>query len=464
MKNNLDTLILYSCGTCNLHCKYCGIDKNPVLGKIDEVLAESFKGDYYFNQIKKYFPNRGQLRRIETWGGEPFLHMERVHHVLHQVINEYPYFDTMYSSTNFSYPSWLNQFFSLMEQFGKYPYRDFKFELQLSVDGPTEINDENRGRGTTKKCLENYNKLIEALSKNKLPENVELSIALKATLDNNNIHKLNNKEAIIDYYQWFEENFDKPFYEACLPDRISYYTAHPNTAVPSPVTKEDGLVFANVCKLCREIEEENKEKHYFKYRDIITFFAMNNVSNELTYNYPNYTCGTGYTMIGLLPDGMISTCHEGFTHFIEEYKKLASTSDRVNTSTINFDKFLNEEKLPFCVDEKGFKEHCRKMSLYNDNNAKARVGVIASQIVGLALAGQVDKRFLYSENAVKGAIFIQNHTSYCIKDNYTQTGSYLTVPTGLLKLLLNGAMDYIQNGEELKIEKGDKCYGCGLCK
>ena len=104
------------------------------------------------------------------------------------------------------------------------------------------------------------------------------------------------------------------------------------------------------------------------------------------------------------------------------------------------------------------------MSLYNDNEAKARVGVIASQIVGLALAGQVDKRFLYSENAVKGAIFIQNHTSYCIKDNYTQTGSYLTVPTGLLKLLLNGAMDYIQNGEELKIEKGDKCYGCGLCK
>ena len=55
------------------------------------------------------------------------------------------------------------------------------------------------------------------------------------------------------------------------------------------------------------------------------------------------------------------------------------------------------------IDEKGFEEHCRKMSLYNDNKAKARVGVIASQIIGLALAGQVDKRFLYSENAVKGA-------------------------------------------------------------
>ena len=464
MKNNLDTLILYSCGTCNLHCKYCGIDKNPVLGQIDNALAESFKGDYYFNQIKKYFPNRGQLRRIETWGGEPFLHMERVHHVLRQVIEEYPYFDAMYSSTNFSYSSWLRQFFNLMDVFGSYSYRDFRFELQLSVDGPTEINDENRGEGVTKGCLENYNKLIEALTNGRLPDNIELSICLKATLDNNNIHQLNSKEAIINYYQWFEENFDKPFYEAHLPDNITFYTAHPNTAVPSPVTKEDGQVFANVCKMCREIEKENEKKHYFNYRNQITFFAMENASNALTYNYSNFTCGTGYTMIGLLPDGMISTCHEGFTHFIEEYKNIASTSDRVNTSTINFDKFLNEEKLPFCVDEQGFKEHCRKMAFYNADGAKARVGVIATEVMSLAMAGQIDERFLSPENALKGAIFIQNHTSYCIKDNYSQTGSFLTVPTGLLKLLLNGAMDYIQGDEELKINEGEKCYGCGICR
>lgn len=390
--------------------------------------------------------------------------MERVHHILRQVIEEYPYFDTMYSSTNFSYSTWIDKFFNLMDVFGEYPYRDFKFELQLSVDGPPEINDENRGEGTTKKCLENYNKLIKALKNDRLADNIELSICLKGTLGINNIHHLNNKKAIIDYFQWIENNYDKPFFEAKLPDNVTFNTALPNTAVPSPATKEDGMIFANICKLCREIEKENYEKHYFKYRNIITFFSTCATSNALTYNYPQNTCGSGYTMIGLLPDGMISTCHEGFTHFIEEYKKLASVSDRINNSSINFDKFLNEEKLPFCVNEKGFEEHCRKMAFYNTNGAKARVGVIATEVMSLAMAGQIDERFLSSENALKGAIFIQNHTAYCIKDNYSQTGSFLTVPTGLLKLLLNGAMDYIQGDEELKINEGDRCYGCGICR
>ena len=68
------------------------------------------------------------------------------------------------------------------------------------------------------------------------------------------------------------------------------------------------------------------------------------------------------------------------------------------------------------------------------------------------MAGEIEEKFLKPENALKGAIFIQSHTSYCIKDNYNQTGSFLTIPTGLLKLLLNGAMDYIQHDGELKIE------------
>ena len=68
--------VFFTCGTCNLKCRYCNIDKNPILAKIDEKLAESFEGDYYINTLKKWFPNPGQLKKIETWGGEPFLHIE----------------------------------------------------------------------------------------------------------------------------------------------------------------------------------------------------------------------------------------------------------------------------------------------------------------------------------------------------------------------------------------------------
>ena len=92
--------VFYPTAVCNLKCRYCGIDKNPILLKIDDALGESFEGDYYYNKLLKYFPQPHQLRRIETWGGEPFIHMERMHALLHKVIKHYPYFDAMFSSTN----------------------------------------------------------------------------------------------------------------------------------------------------------------------------------------------------------------------------------------------------------------------------------------------------------------------------------------------------------------------------
>ena len=61
--NKKDTAIFYSCGICNLNCNYCCIDKNPILKEIDKELGESFQGDYYFNQVKKYFPEATNLGR-----------------------------------------------------------------------------------------------------------------------------------------------------------------------------------------------------------------------------------------------------------------------------------------------------------------------------------------------------------------------------------------------------------------
>lgn len=466
MVNERETAILYTCGVCNLQCRYCGIDKNPVLKDIDAALGKSFEGDYYFNRIKEYFPNRGQLKRIETWGGEPFMKMDRIYHTLHKVIQHYPYFCEMYSSTNFSYPTWTDQVFGLFDQFGQYPDRDFSYCLQLSCDGPEYINDAGRGAGVTKKCLENFNKLLSEM-KERLPDNVHLVMTIKATLDNDSIRNLCDKQKLIEYYQFFEEEFIVKVLDLKM-DNVELIGAHPNTAVPSPVTKEEGELFAEFCRICREIEAENYQKKYFKYYREITPFTTDICQDCLTYNYAYHTCGTGTTMIGFLPDNMLSTCHEGFTFFIEEYKKMAATSDRVDHSTINFDTFLQDQTVKYCVNDAGYAEHERQMSLYNVPGAKARLGNLTALILTLALAGQIEPCYANQENALKAAIFIQAHTSYCIKDNYNRTGSITNTPVGILKLLLNGAMHYIQHDGELKIydecgEEGGCGNGCNTC-
>lgn len=444
---NRNTVIFYSCGVCNLNCRYCGINKNKALAEIDKHLGESFEGDYYFNRVKEYFPRKDMLRSFETWGGEPFLKMERIYPLIHRLIEEYPYFDSGYSSTNFSYPSWNDKFFGLMDCFGDYPHRDFSYCLQLSVDGPAYINDAGRGEGVTQRCLENFNKLIGLLKEGRLPKNIRLTMTLKGTLDNDTFQKLCDKEKIIEYYKFYEDNFIRPVKELNL-ENVDIVCGIPNTAVPSPVTVKEGRQFAKLVKLCREIEREHAMNPIFDYYNIITPFHGNICQNCLSYRYGYHTCGTGDVSIGLLPDNMVSTCHEGFTQMVEEYEKLASADDNAH-STITFDKFRSEQAISLCCTDEEYYNHHYKMSLYNKDTATARVATSASLVIALALAGEIDEKYVSDENALKAAIFIQSHTSYCIKDNYNKTGSYTLPPVGIYKLLLNGAMDYIQNDDEL---------------
>ena len=438
-----DTAVFYSCGICNLNCAYCCIDKNPALRIIDDKLEESFQDDYYFKRVKEYFPNRGQLRRIETWGGEPFLKMERMHNLIHQLISYYPYFDTMFSSTNFSFDSWADKFFDLISIFGEYPFRTFNFELQLSIDGPEYINDINRGKGTTKKCLENFQLFVDRLSE--LPSNVILNIFTKGTLDNHSISLLDSKEKIIEYYQFLEEHFiDK--IKKLNKENIIMQSCVPNTAVPSPVTKEIGLQFAKICKWCKEIEQENRDTGYFKYYWQITPFSNNDATNfpSLSYYSPQHTCGSGKNMLGFLPDDVVASCHESFIHLVEQYKKDFSESKGAEKKTISFEKYIsNKDCCKYCLSDEGYQSHELQMSYFEHPKTTFRLSNMVIQIVTLALAGQIDKKYSEESVALEAAKKISDRTAFCIKNNYNITGSFIIIPNGILKLLLNGALDYI---------------------
>lgn len=443
------TAVFYTCGTCNLNCHYCGIDKNPILSDIDKALEESFKGDFYFNQLLKYFPDRESLENIETWGGEPFLKMERIHPLLCRVINYYTSFYNMFSSTNFSYPEWPNKFFGLMSQFKEHPEREFSYILQLSVDGPENINDFNRGVGVTKRCWENFKILIDRLGKGELPKNVNLTMHLKPTLDLTSIKQLDSKEKIVEYYNFLEKWTEK-VYELNL-DNVSMSLAVPNTAVPSPVTVEDGRAFALFCKNCYEIELQ-PEKYFKHYKKIMPYTNEGSSQGVATYMWGSTVCGTGSSMVGFLPGGLLSTCHEGFTSLYEEYKIAAFKSKRKDEGTINFDSFVNEQGSKYCLNENQYDEHEKYMELLRGPRPTARLGNISGLIMTLALAGQVSRKYLLEENAAEAAFFLQERTSWCIKDNYNTTGSFILVPTGLIKLLLNGAKEYIEKSERIMSE------------
>lgn len=439
------TAVLYSTAVCNLNCTYCYINKNKGLSAIDRVLADSFADpDYYFDFIRNYFPNRNSLQELQVWGAETFLHMERVHPTLHRLIGHYPFLRRFFASTNFSYPEWTDKVFGLLEQFAGYAPRRFDVSLQLSLDGPAHITDRTRGQGVTEKCLTNFGLLLKRAGE--IPENVNLFLAFKPTLSVDTMYLLDTKEKIVEYYRLFEDLIQRVT-DLGLPN-LSVNFPVPNIGVPAPAEKEDGLFFAGFVKNCRELEKEGRFRFY---REITPFSTNVRPKAEDTYNYPCFNCGTGSTNIGFLPNRLISSCHNGFVDILEDYEKnLLENPD----SSID-PKLFRPTNNKFTHTEADYPAYERQISLYNAEDSMCRMGCLAGFIRTLALAGEIEEKYATEEGAFRGAELYQSCTCNCLRDNYMVTGSTALQPEGMIKLLLNGAVDYIM--EDCKKEDGNVC-------
>lgn len=440
MEKDRNTLVLYTSATCNLNCTYCYIDKSPALKQIDNILEESFKSDYYFNFAKEIFPSPNQLINIEFWGGEPSIGLPRVYHLIPLFINYYTSLNSFLMSTNLTHEQWFTNFWGFMDILKKYPNRKFTFTLQLSLDGPPYINDINRGKGVTKKFINNFEKLIKMLDTN-LPSNVRLILGFKQTYSIDTIYKLQTKQAIIDYFSFYDKLIDF-VHNNVFTNQVTCPPNLPNTACPAPHTKKDGIAFANYCKLCREIEKEDLFNNYIT----ITSFQPTYESNfKHCYNHHCGQCGSGRSVVGLLPENKISVCHSGFTDIVEEYKQYCEEHKDWADRSILSDLFTNQHGvMRTCLTKKEFELYEQMMECYFDENSTFKMLNLVTLIQVLAMVGQIDKKYQNEKEAIEAADFYLSATSYCIRDNLNVTGSMSLYPVGLIKLLLNGAKEYIQ--------------------
>ena len=460
MLQDRDSLVLYTTAVCNLNCRYCFIDKNPALKQIDDFLDDSFLGDteYYFQFAKKMFL-KDKLEQVQFWGGEPFLGMHRAYPTVEKLINYYPNLKSFLVSTNFVAPCFFDEFYGLINVLNQHPERNFEFSLQLSIDGPENINDLNRGKGVTPKFIENFRKLIQGLQdKNILNDNIMCNLHMKPTLDASSIEQLQTKEKVIEYFQFFEQ-FQEVFDECNNRQNVMYGVPIPNTACPSPHTQEEGKQFANYCRLTRLIEEENKTKKYFKYYQVITSFLPR---CNIPYDQKRLSgvcmghCGNGRSTLGLLPQNKVSCCHNGFVDLISDYKKFVLTKDSEHMDDVTIEKglFTNQRNsLIFDADSEEFEMYEKQLEVFYNPNDTSKLTNICSLILLLANAGQIDEKYKDKVEAVHGAYFLLTCTSYCVRDNLGTTGSIYMYPLGLIKLLLNGAREYIEQGQG----------GCATC-
>lgn len=437
-----DTCVFYITATCNLKCKYCYIDKSPALQKIDALLAESFNGDYYINFMKKIF-NKSDLQRIEFWGGEPSYGLIRAIPTVKEAIEYFPNLADFMMSTNLTTETCIDDLFNFWSIFKNYPYRKFHFTLQLSIDGPTYINDFNRGEKVTERFTKNFSKLVYKLQKflKKVP-NLSITAVFKETLDNYAISLLQTKESVIEYFQFLEQ------YKVITDNYLSNYNnfeffpGGPNTAAPSPHSSEDGKRFGNFCKLCNEVVKENKNKKYFYYYNNIMPFTNGALHTPKTLTEGCGFCGSGDNVVGLLPNKLLSGCHNGFVELITDYKNHMPEDDdyqidkKLFTYNNDYQKNMIFSVEDWKIYEKQVKAYCPESCF--------QVAEMTALILQMAEAGQIDKKYISVEEAVRGAHFIQSVTSNCMRNNLQTTGSKYIPEIGFIRLFLNGAKEEIE--------------------
>lgn len=433
----IQNINLYSTSICNLACKYCFIPKNKALQIIDKKIEESFKDkNYYYNLANELCGDLSHLNGIEIWGGEPTLHMERVYDTIDTFINKTD-LKKIFFSTNFCTDSLIECYYNFGNLISKYPDKKITLATQISIDGPEYITDRNRGNGVTKKALENILKVKSIL--NDMPANMPLFFSPKPTVDINDIRSMVSKDSIINYYKFFEDNIIDHLHSknsSCFPSALTL-------AVPFEFTVQDGKDFAEFCKMCREIEIENEENEIFKYYKVITPYKQNKrheIRYDRGYEYCGGTCGSGVNDIMLLPEGKSSGCHRHFIDIIGEYK------DELNKYVDNhYLSFIPENKHNqlFFSNKNELDIHKDKISQYVGRCTTSSVSTVSTLIRVLASVGQIDKKYSSQNGARIGAINLLSVWSPCISDNIVMTNSITGTYTGMIKLLLNGAIDYI---------------------
>lgn len=441
-------IILYPSALCNLRCKYCYIDKNPCLKEIDDAIEKSFQDNYYFDFAKKLF-DKNKIEEMQFWGSEPLLGFHRLYNLIPNFIEYYPNLRNFMTSTNFTIENWEDEFFGFLNIFSQFPKRTFNFNLQLSIDGPEYINDKNRGKGVTQLFLEHFNSFVNNLDEH-LPPNVNLGVHFKQTITEEDVKTLLTKEAIIAYFKFFDD-LTTLFYKKVKSKNACVNCVVPNTAVPGYTTVADGKRFAEYTRLTYEISKENltQNRIFENYNSIISFTPRGHQKVcELGEGCITF-CGAGIQKIGLLPDEHICICHAGFVDYIEGYKQFTEKNILTTDRCININYFKQTETQPAVFPVEEFATYQKiLLALANKKSAAGYIN-LALLIKTLAQYEQIDKKYAEEHHLKEAVAFLNNVLPNCIRNNINITGNILSPPIGLIKLLLNGAKEYIDAGENL---------------
>lgn len=179
LENNLEQITLQITQACNLCCKYC-----PYADNISNMQRNHTNKKMSWETAKKsidYFMEHSYDTKevaIGFYGGEPLLEIELIYKTVEYVENNFPGKKiTFVITTNATL---------LSDEFITYA-KEHNFLLTISLDGPQEIQDENRvfanGRGSFDIVYKNLSNAVNRMKESEMPLAINMVFSTKCDLD-----------------------------------------------------------------------------------------------------------------------------------------------------------------------------------------------------------------------------------------------------------------------------------------
>ena len=398
-------IILNFSASCNMMCKYCDFnDKDYSHANTNEQIRQAILDGSYLEKIKETTAEiRDQISGINLWGLEPSINFDICEDFFKGLLDYFYNVKWLFYSTNCNLN--LERHKKIFDFFNNYD-RKVTLKLQISIDGPAWITDENRQIGAMSRIMPTLESMVNYAKT--LDKNLFIDANITPTLDSKHMQILvDDDEKFHEYYGFFDILSKK----INIDGKFEISAGVPTLIIPHYHTTEDGILLKKfIHKLV-----ENTDKYDFPlflqasaecdmiFADAFTFLGCSAGIDSLPINYTGdfYGC---QALFKIDYDGSKERAQLGWT-------------TRLN---------------------KDYDDWCWRTSLI-PKSKNFYFNQWDGQIILLATAGQIDSIYKTDKNA-RNLLKMLCSTFFCAYGQLSTTKSPWIPTMSFIRLLGNGAV------------------------
>lgn len=450
---NIASISLHWSSDCNMACKYCYIDKDKqCMANFNKGIRESLEDGTFVENIKKVFCTdelRNNIEDLSLWGAEPTINGKYFEQTIVALLDYFPNVKSFMFSTNalvgaeFIY----KYFFLPLLNYCNTHNRALKWNLQLSLDGPPEFNDDSRHAGATKNTLATIFKLLDDAPL----ESPYLSISLmtKPTLDISYMRIMN--EQGLDCFNWYYQFFDKLQTDALMHrGEKTYFDIHlnqmPTLVDPGFHTQDDGKTLAKWISQLKFVDRSKLPTYaglplfsqIMSGLEIVQQASV--IDNPIAHEYNAYSCSASKNNITIDHNGILYTCNRLCRNIAMPEEFQTKHAMRAGTNLHTSDRRWLMKTWGSMI------FHCDLMS---------RRYLIDMLLLTMAKAGQIDYEYYTDENLRLILFYMSVGLTCHIGNEEDLTGNPSLMPTGIIRLLGNGAVQAMLEYWAIEQKRGE---------